>query len=206
MRVSDVFCAVSLSGTTTGSSTAAAWSRSSCCTCQRLPSFQWRAIPVGSDPSRTQNACKHFGFETCDAVVHGFGVFCVVVRRCAMWRNCRGGIVSSRVSPCWLLAGSLRFRFLVFRLRLLLPRSVLVVLPSLLSRGVTLDISTVFSHVSVVRSRAYGMFKTLRVLWTPCWLHPQLRRCTWTARGTSLCQLDVLDFCGGRSFLRWIVQ
>ena len=55
------------------------------------------------------------------------------------------------VSSCWLLAGLLRSRFSLPRLRLLLPRSVLVVLPSLASRGVTLDISlVVFSHVFVI--------------------------------------------------------
>ena len=88
MRVSDVFCAVSLSGTATASSSTAAgpaWSRSSCCPCQRLPSFQRRTVPVRSGPSRTQNAVNTWGFETHDAVVHGFGVLCVVVRRCAMW-------------------------------------------------------------------------------------------------------------------------
>ena len=56
----------------------------------------------------------------------------------------------------------------------------LVVLPSLLSRGVTLDISLiVFRHVSVIGSLACGVCKTLRVLVTPCWSHQQLRRCTW---------------------------
>ena len=83
------------------------------------------------------------------------------------------------VSSCWLLAGLLRSRFSLPRLRLLLPRSVLVVLPSLPSRGVTLDISLiVISHVSVIGSLAYGVCKTFRVLVTPCWLHRQLRRCT----------------------------
>ena len=78
-----------------------------------------------------------------------------------------------------LSAGLLRFRFSLPRLRLLLPRSVLVVLPSLPSRGVTMDTShLVFSHVCVMRSRAFGMFKTLSVLWTPCSVHRQLRRCT----------------------------
>ena len=40
-----------------------------------------------SGPFRTQNAGKHLGFQTHDAAVHGFGVLCVVVRRCAMWKN-----------------------------------------------------------------------------------------------------------------------
>ena len=87
VRVNDVFSAVSLSGTTTASSSTSAspaWSRSSGCPCQRLPSFQWRTVAVRSGPFRTQRACKHLGFETHDAVVHGFGVLCVVVRRCAI--------------------------------------------------------------------------------------------------------------------------
>ena len=59
LRVNDVFFDVSLSGATTGlSSTAArpAWSQSSCCPWQRLPSVQWRTVLVRSS---TISHAKH---------------------------------------------------------------------------------------------------------------------------------------------------
>ena len=41
----------------------------------------------GTDHSRGENTCKHLGFGTTDDVVHGFGVLCMVLCRCAMWEN-----------------------------------------------------------------------------------------------------------------------
>ena len=56
-----------------------AWSRSSCCPCQRLPSLQGRTVPMRKRPFRTP--CKllthgfgHFGFEPHVAGVHGCAV------------------------------------------------------------------------------------------------------------------------------------
>ena len=71
MRVNDVFCAVSLSGTTTASSSTAANpvpSQSSCCPFQRLPSFQWRTAPVRQRPIRRKMLVNTWNLEHMDLV------------------------------------------------------------------------------------------------------------------------------------------
>ena len=81
MRVHDVFRAVSLNGTTASSSSTAAgppWSRSSCCPCQRLPSFQWRTVRVRKRP---------LGIEENEAVVLGLVSWVSDVCGCAVWKN-----------------------------------------------------------------------------------------------------------------------
>ena len=90
MRVDDVSCAVSLSGTTTASSSTVAgpaWWRSTCCPCQRMPSFQWRTF-------RTQNVCRPLECETnksCGARI------CCLVRGCASVCNVEKLVVVSQI-------------------------------------------------------------------------------------------------------------
>ena len=58
------------------------WSRSSCCPCQRRPSFQWRTVLVRKRPLRTQNTCKHLGLTKMKLICMDWcheSVFCVCV-------------------------------------------------------------------------------------------------------------------------------
>ena len=75
---------------------------SSCCPCQRLPSFHPPTLPVRNATFRSQNACKHFGFEDHEAVVHLWRSLCVKVKCakiCCFIAHCIAEGIFNRKEP-----------------------------------------------------------------------------------------------------------
>ena len=90
IRVNDAFCAVSLSGTMrSGMSVQLEKNRLGDLLDARALGcrLDGEKFLCGADNSGGENTSKHLGFEENEDVLHGFGVLCVNVRKCAMWKN-----------------------------------------------------------------------------------------------------------------------